>query len=145
MSTDGGMNVGRVTVKITVSNNEDRALASRGMLEPEKVAHFELDAVADTGSTQLVLPADVAERLRLPSAGEATIRYADRRSAVRPLVGEVHLELMGREGTFRALLEPDRTSALLGAIVLEDLDFLVDCTGQRLIPRDPVRPTYEVE
>jgi hypothetical protein len=23
------------------------------------------------------------------------------------------------------------------AIVLEDLDFLVDCTAQRLVPRDP--------
>ena len=49
----------------------------------------------------------------------------------------VHVELLGREGIFTAVVEPKRRSALIGAIVLEDLDFIVDCMHQRLIPRDP--------
>jgi hypothetical protein len=42
-------------------------------------------------------------------------------------------------------VEPGRESALIGMIVLEDLDFLVDCAGQRLVPRDPNQIISEVE
>jgi hypothetical protein len=34
-------------------------------------------------------------------------------------------------------VEPGRSDALIGAIVLEDLDLVADCTHQRPIPRDP--------
>jgi hypothetical protein len=34
---------------------------------------------------------------------------------------------------------------LIGAIVLEDLDLMVDCQWQQLVPRDPSGPVYEIE
>jgi hypothetical protein len=46
---------------------------------------------------------------------------------------------------FSAIVEPDRDSALIGAIVMEDLDLLVDCVAQRLAPRDPDQIISEVE
>lgn len=49
------------------------------------------------------------------------------------------------KGPFRTLLEHDRTAALVGAIVLEEFDFLVDPGNQRLVPRDPHRILAEVE
>jgi len=62
----------------------------------------------------------------VPDAGEATIRYADRRSATRQVVEEVRLELLA--GTARTRPSSSRrTDALIGAIILEDLDLLVDC------------------
>ncbi len=137
--------MGRVSVEILVSNNQDVALAQRGHLPPEQVRHFQLQAFVDTAAALLVLPADVADRLGLPKVGEAVVRYADRRSATRRLVEEVRLELMGRHGVFRALLEPDRTTALIGAIVLEDLDFLVDCKNNKLYPRDPDHIIAEID
>jgi hypothetical protein len=42
-------------------------------------------------------------------------------------------------------VEPRRRTALIGAIVLEDLDLLVDSTNECLIPRDPRIKTYEIE
>jgi hypothetical protein len=36
-------------------------------------------------------------------------------------------------------------TALIGAIVLEDLDLLVDCTKQKLYPRDPDFVVSEIE
>jgi len=36
-------------------------------------------------------------------------------------------------------------TALLGAIVLEDLDLLVDRTAQRVVPHDPRGAIYETE
>src|ERR1700676_52695 len=137
--------MGRFSVEILVSNNQDVALAQRGHLPPEQVRHFQLQGTVDTAAALLVLPADVADRLGLPNAGEAVVRYADRRSATRPIVEEVRVELLGRHGTFRAIVEPDRTTALIGAIVLEDLDLLVDCTNGRLYPRDPDHIIAEIE
>jgi hypothetical protein len=43
----------------------------------------------------------------------------------------------GRQDIFSAIVEPTRKEAMIGAIVLEDLDFLVDCQNQRLVPSDP--------
>jgi len=50
-----------------------------------------------------------------------------------------------RHGTFTAIVEPKRETALIGAIVLEDLDLLVDCQKQRVVPRDPRGAVYEIE
>jgi hypothetical protein len=44
-----------------------------------------------------------------------------------------------------AIVEPKRETALIGAMVLEGLDLLVDSKNQRLIPRDPSGPIFEIE
>jgi predicted aspartyl protease len=137
--------MGRVSVELTIVNNRDLQMAEGGALAPEKVRRFQLEGTVDTGSTLLVLPTDVADRLGLPKSRELTVQYADRRSATRTLVEQVGVELFGRSGTFNAILEPDRTTALIGAVVLETLDLLVDCTNNQLRPRDPNQMTSEVE
>jgi predicted aspartyl protease len=137
--------MGRVSIELTIVNNRDLQMAEGGALAPEKVRRFQLEGIVDTGSTLLVLPTDVADRLGFPKSREVAIQYADRRSATRTLVGQVGVELLGRSSTFDAILEPDRTTALIGAVVLETLDLLVDCTNNRLYPRDPNQITAEVE
>ena len=137
--------MGRFAVELKVSNNQDVHLAAHGVLAPDKVRYAVLRGIVDGGAAKLVLPASTAEQLGVPTMGEATVRYADQRTSTRPVVEEVRLELLGRHGTFSAIVEPDRTTALIGAIVLEDLDFLVDCTKQQLTPRDPNRIVSEIE
>jgi hypothetical protein len=46
------------------------------------------------------------------------------------------LEIQGRSSVFTAVVEPGRTDALIGAIVLEELDFVPHFTRQVLLPRD---------
>ncbi len=70
---------------------------------------------------------------------------ADGRTRTRDTVADVEIEIQGRKGTFTAIVEPSRSEALIGAIVLEDLDFLVDCLHQRLVPRDPRFVISEIE
>jgi predicted aspartyl protease len=101
--------------------------------------------VVDSGATRLVLPQAVAKKLGLPTSGKIKVRYADRRTETRSTVEGVYVEILGRHGTFTAVVEPKRRSALVGAIVLEDLDFMVDCTHQRLVPRDPRFVISEIE
>ena len=48
-------------------------------------------------------------------------------------------------GVFNAIVEPARSDALIGAIVMEDLDMIVDCLGQKVIPRESDSILTEVE
>ena len=135
----------RFAVDVKLLNNHDVHLVAAGTLVPERIRQVQFRGVVDSGAAKLVLPASTVTQLGLTAIGEATVKYADLRTATRPVVEEVRLELLGRHGTFSAIVEPDRTTARIGAIVLEDLDFLVDCTKQRLVPRDPDRIVSEIE
>jgi predicted aspartyl protease len=137
--------MGRFKVAMQLTNNKDRILAENGTIEMKKVRTLKIQGVVDSGATRLVLPASVVKKLGLTVAKQVRVRYADRRVAVRDAVQEVHVELLGRDGNFTAIVEPKRRTALIGAIVLEDLDFLVDCTLQKLVPRNSKYIVSEIE
>jgi predicted aspartyl protease len=137
--------MGRFAVDLTVANNQDVQMAAGGALSPAKVRRAKVRGVVDSGAAYLVLPKSVADQLGLKRVGQIRVSYADRRQAKRPLVGQVWVELLGRNGTFRAIVEPGRDTASIGAIVLEDLDLLVDCQTQTLRPRDPHGYSAEIE
>jgi hypothetical protein len=84
-----------------------------------------------------VLTRRVADELQLQHRGETMARYADGHRKKRRVVSKVWLQPLGRDGVFSAVIEPRRDDALIGAIVLEELDLLVDCTTQLLYPRVP--------
>lgn len=146
MRTQGTKEVGRFTVDVEVANYDDLALMHRGLLPPDQVRRETIPGVVDSGAAMVVLPQDLVKRLGLRlSSNKARVRYADGRRAQRREALGVLLKLLGRETTLTAVVEPKRENALLGAIVLEALDLLVDCTNQRLIPRNPDGPLYEIE
>ena len=137
--------MGRVSVELALANYQDMLLAEAGSLAPDKVRQVRLPGIVDTGATRLVLPEPVVTQLGVPAAGETKVRYAHQRSTNRPMVRDVWVQLQGRQAAFTAIVEPDRRDALVGAIVLEELDLVVDCTTQTLHPRDPDRIVSEIE
>ncbi len=137
--------MGRVIVRFELANNSDLKLMERGYLTPDKVRRVAMEGVVDTGSGRLVLPRAAAKHLGLPVTGLATIRYAYHGREKRDVVGDARVQLLSRGGVVSAVVEPARSDALLGAIVMEDLDLVVDCTGQRVEPRDPHTLVTEVE
>jgi len=137
--------MGRFSVQFVIANNRDVVQAAPGVPIPEGVKHLVLSGVVDSGAARLVLPQHVADELRLQAHGETMVRYADSRRERRAAVGNVWLQLLGRDGVFSAVVEPDRADALIGAIVLEELDLLVDCTTQTLRPREPGSILTEIE
>ncbi len=132
--------MGRFSVEIEVANYEDLTLVQRGLLPPDQVRRETIQGIVDSGATKLVLPQAVVKRLGLPLGNKIQVRYADGRKVRREGAEGVYVELLGRHGTFTAICEPKRETALIGAIVLEDLDLLVDCAAQRRRPpRSPRR------
>jgi len=145
MRLKGDDGVGKFAVDFEVANHADVMDARRGLLAEEKVRRTTISGVVDSGATRLVLPTSIAKQLGLAPTGKVKVTYAGRQTATRDFVEDVDVTLLGRHGVFTAALEPKRTTALIGAIVLEDLDFLVDCTKQKLVPRDPDYVVSELE
>ena len=137
--------MGRVIAELSLTNHQDVILAAAGVIPQESIRRATIEGVVDSGATRLVLPQSVVKELGLTPAGETPVRYADHRKAKRKLVSDVQLKLQDRESVFTAVVEPKRTTALIGAIVLDELDFIVDCAQQQLRPRDPEGIVSEIE
>jgi predicted aspartyl protease len=145
VTASGAKKVRRFAVPFEVANQVDMVLAEQGLLEPNKVRRLTISGTVDSGATRLVLPESVVKQLGVPVTAKVKVRYASRGTAKRDAVKGVFVRLLGRDGVFTAVVEPKRRTALIGAIVLEDLDFVVDCTGQELVPRDPRYVVSELE
>mgnify|MGYP001573616766 CR=1 FL=1 len=139
--------MGQVRVTLELANFNDEENARLGVVMESQVRRASVEALVDTGATQLVLPKTVADQLGLRVLGRVPVRYANEQKAVRDLVGVVTVTLMGRKTRVDAIVEPDKTYALLGQIPLEALDFHVDPKGQRLIPNpdSPDAPLSEMQ
>ena len=120
-------------------------MAEQRVIAPEQARLVRVSGVADSGATRLVLPESVVRQLGLTEDGTINVRYADGRVAQRTLVKNVHLTLAGRASIFNAVVEPGRQDALIGAIVMDDLDLIIDCGRTTVVPRDPTTIISEIE
>ena len=126
--------MGKVVEKIKVIN----------VFEPEK--KIELEAVIDTGATMLVLPQNVIDKLNLRKMREVKVRYANNKTEIKSIYGVVTVEMCGRAGEFNVLAEPEGAQPLVGQIILEQLDLIVDPSTRKVIPnpRSPEMPMVEI-
>ena len=137
--------MGRFSVEVELTNNGDLDNAKTGYISLSDVRRVRVSGIVDSGATRLVIPEKIARRLGRELAGTAKVRYADERLAERPIARNISLSYGGRESVFSAIVEPARESVMIGAIVLEELDFLIDWERRELVPRDPDRIVSEAE
>jgi clan AA aspartic protease len=124
--------MGMVMTKLTLWNNSDLDKVAEGSLQPESVRTEELEALVDTGATQLVLPIDVCRRLGLRPGRTVPVRLADGTDREMTYYTSLHISILGRDMSCDALAAPEGTTALIGQIPLEALDLVVDPRSQEL-------------
>ena len=128
--------MGEVYVEVELENYADRVLAEHGHLDPCEVRRERVKLLADSGATALVLPQDLVERLGLKLREEKVIvSYADERREERPVAGVVRVIVGDRATETDCVVGPPLSEPLLGQIILERLDLLVDAKEGRLVPR----------
>ena len=145
--TVGGVpeeDVGRFTVEFEAANYGDLTRAEAGDIPPEEVRSVELTGWIDTGAHHVILPEFVGDSLGLPDRGRIRTRFANEEVAMCRRVTGLQITIGDRTGLFDAVLVPGRTDALIGALVLENLDLLVDPANRCLVPRDPETVTGEI-
>jgi len=131
---------------VKLTNAYDYYNAQLGTIPRDRVRATEIDALVDTGANMLGLPEEVVERLGLVDIERRKARYADGRVEVKRVVGSVRLEMEGRLGEFDALAEYRGTMPLIGQVVLESLDLIVESRSKELRPNpeSPDMPTIDV-
>ncbi|MCY3018961.1 MAG: hypothetical protein NTW87_08035 [Planctomycetota bacterium] len=106
----------------------------------------EMQARLDTEATLPVLPAELVKQYRFVLIRRQTVKYANEDTAERDVVGMVEVEICGRKGWFEAIVEPRKTYPLVGAVVMESLDLIVEPRGLGVYPNPrSVQPMAEVE
>ncbi|MBW4573625.1 MAG: aspartyl protease family protein [Tolypothrix carrinoi HA7290-LM1] len=133
--------MGAVHAKVKLTNAVDEELVNRGLLAPTLLREHETQGLVDTGAVSLVIPTEIVEQLGLRIRGQRLAQYANGSEEIVGVTGPVIVECQGRETVAEALVVGNEV--LIGLVVLEQLDLLVDCKNQRLIP-NPANPDYPV-
>ncbi|MEH2424218.1 MAG: retroviral-like aspartic protease family protein [Nostoc sp.] len=133
--------MGSVRTKVKLKNAIDEALVSRGLLAPGLLRECETEGLVDTGAVSLVIPPQIVEQLGLRIRGQRVAQYANGSEETIGVTEPVIIECQGRETVVEALVVGNEV--LIGQVVLEQIDLLVDCRNQRLIP-NPEHPDYPV-
>jgi clan AA aspartic protease len=98
---------------------------------------MEVDALADTGSIFLCIPAHVQYQLHLEEIEKREVVIADGTRKSVPYVGPLQLHFKNRTGFFGAIVLGDQV--LLGAVPMEDMDLVV-IPSSRTVDVNPANP-----
>ncbi len=114
------------------------------LFNPKK--SVEVEAVVDTGATMVVLPKDIVEALELRKVREVKVRYANNKVETKPIYGVVTIELKGRSANLDVLVEEKGSQPLIGQVLLELLDLVIEPKTRKLIPNpaSPEMPMMEI-
>ena len=139
--------MGEVRASVLLENGGDRELARRGALEPANVRRVETDLLVDTGAVLTLLPQDMVEALGLGVIDKAVVTLANDQKVEMSLAGPLELTALGRTMHTDCLVGPPRCEPLLGQVVLERLDLIVDPAGRQLTvrPESPFMPSLKAK
>ncbi len=125
--------VGRVETEAKFENLRDLWDADQGRIAASESRYVNVqDALVDTGAFMLSLPTSLIRRLGLEKVGMRSIRSSlgiGEAAKYEP----VRITIRGRDCIQEVMEVPDGTPFLIGQIVLEQLDFVVDPRAQKLI------------
>ena len=125
--------MGKTVEKVIVKNFVDVALCSRGTLKEGEIRSVEIEGLVDTGAAYLCLPPKVIEELGLLYSHSRNVTTANGRVERRIFSGAVII-IQGRDIEMQVMENDTTTPSLIGYLVLETMDLVVDTRSQKLIP-----------
>ena len=133
--------MGEVIVNIVLENVIDRERYLDGQITEAVIRMHRMSAIVDTSAVMLSLPQDVVDKLGLRMQRTVIVTYADERREERDVAGPVTIRIGERFMNTDCVVCPPLSEALIGQIILEELDLIPDCQNQKLQPR-PESPIY---
>jgi predicted aspartyl protease len=125
--------MGRVLTEAKIENIGDLWNVHEGLRPPDQVRRLTVpDALVDTGATLLSLPTRMIRALGLVKVGEKRVTSSIGLGKA-DLYAAVRLTIQDRFCTTDVLEVPDDSPVLIGQLLLENLDFVIDPRNQRLI------------
>ena|SRR5437867_9831627 len=139
--------MGEVRARLVLENQGDRILAEAGHLDRTRVRRVELDALVDTGAVMTLLPQDVVDTLGLPIDGKIIVTLANDEKIELPRARLLSLTLVDRQMDTDCLVGPPQCEPLVGQLVLERLDLIIDPIKRVISPRpeSPFLPSLKLK
>ncbi len=131
--------------KIVVFNEWDEVLEKRGFTS--EVRKVEVEGLVDTGTVMMLIPQDMKEHLGIEDKGKVIAVLADERRIELLKAGTVRVEIAGRSFSTDCLVGPPGCEVLIGHLILEALDLVLDLVKGKMLPRpeSPFLPTLKMK
>ena len=128
--------MGEVRVKCLLDNPLNPAISA-----------IAIDALVDTGALMPLLGKDIIDKLAIPITRRAIVTLANDTSEEMDVAGPITLQIGDRKSYFECLVGSILVEPLIGQVVLEVLDLVVDSSRQTLSPRpeSPAYPSYKLK
>ena len=125
--------MGRVVTTVKVQSFTDVLEAGAGTLDASGIRSVEFEGIVDTGATYLCLPPSAIAQLGLPPSHTRRVRTANG-DVQRRIFKGAEVTIQGRTEQMSVMESAEQTPTLVGYLVLEALDFIVDPLAQKLVP-----------
>ena len=126
--------MGEVKTKIKLTNFVDLRNYENGLIPKNEVHFTEVEMLVDTGATMLTISEDVAKKIGIKKEKEILVSLADE-SIHKHFKGRgILVEIGDRDCVTDCVILERGTQSLLGQIPLEEMDLVVDCRNNTLIP-----------
>lgn len=127
--------MGEVRITARMRNFVDVALAERNAGHLDQVPTSQLDCLVDSGALMVLLPEDEVGKLGLTRGGRVIVTYADDRREKLPTARGLEVTILGRTMVTDCVIGPPLCEPLIGQLVPQELDLVVDCARRQLGPR----------
>lgn len=143
----GANEMGLVYAELDLLNGGDVYLQRTKQISDEDVRKLRVTSLVDSGAYMLVINENIKNQLGLPTIEKQRATLADESTIEVEIVGPVEVRFENRRTSVDAMVFPNDTEVLLGAIPMEDMDVLVDPKQQKLIvnPKHPYIATKYVK
>ena len=125
--------MGRTSEKVFIQNFADIAFAEKGFIKPDEIRSVEIDALVDTGASYLCLPPKVIKELGLMFSNFTPVKTGNGKLELRIFDGA---RITVKERTIQMQVmenKDDNVPALIGYLVLETMDWVVNPKTQELM------------
>ncbi len=131
--------MGLVYAEIELFNAGEMYEFRKGIISEEKIKRVKVKSLVDTGSYMLTINDKIRNQLGLPLIEKQFSVLADDSEIEVEIVGPVEIRFENRRTSVDAVVLPNSSEVLLGAIPMEDMDVLVDPRQQKLVvnPKHP--------
>ena len=103
--------------------------------EINNTPELELDSLIDSGAVISMLPKEAIEKLKLMKGEKLLVELANSQVDELQSYKGLIIEIQGRSSIFDCVEGPAGCEVLIGILVLERLDFLIDPLKQKLVYR----------
>lgn len=124
--------MGKTVEHVKVQNFVDIAKVAEGLLQSDQIRTVEFDAIVDTGAAYLCMPPELVEKLGLTYSFTRPVTTANG-SVTRRIFKGADITIRERNEQMSVMESDATTPPLIGYLVLEVLDFVVNPKSQQLI------------